>query len=75
VDIVCGPARQEKQVAGEWWRGWVQLRHFVRTFVDITMYPQYNYNMIIKKPELQRKKKWLAFLQVGTWMLLDTFRS
>jgi hypothetical protein len=27
----------------------VNLRYVVRTFVNVTMYPQYNNNMIIKK--------------------------
>jgi hypothetical protein len=33
---------------GERWRGWIQLGYIVRTFVNVTMYPQYNNNMIIK---------------------------
>jgi hypothetical protein len=32
----------------EWGRGWIQLWYIVRTFVNVTMYPRYN-NNIIKK--------------------------
>jgi hypothetical protein len=38
-------AREDK---GERWRGWIYLRYTVRTFVNVTMYPQYNNNMLIK---------------------------
>jgi hypothetical protein len=31
---------------GEWWRGWIQLRYIVSTFVNVTRYPQYNNNII-----------------------------
>jgi hypothetical protein len=27
---------------GEWWMKWVQLLYIVRTFTNVTMYPQYN---------------------------------
>jgi hypothetical protein len=25
---------------GEWWREWIQLWYILRTFVNVTMYPQ-----------------------------------
>jgi hypothetical protein len=28
----------------EWWKGWIQLWYIVRTFVNDTVYPQYNSN-------------------------------
>jgi hypothetical protein len=34
---------------GEWWRGWIQLLYIVRTFVNVTLYPQYNNNRKEKK--------------------------
>jgi hypothetical protein len=34
---------------GEWWRRWIQLWYTVRTFVNVTMFLQYDNNMIIKK--------------------------
>jgi hypothetical protein len=30
---------------GEWLKGWIQLWYIVRTFVKITIYPQYNNNL------------------------------
>jgi hypothetical protein len=29
---------------GEWWKGWIQLWYIIRTFVNVTMYSQYNNN-------------------------------
>jgi hypothetical protein len=31
----------------EWWRRWIQLWYIKRTWINVTMYPQYNKNMII----------------------------
>jgi hypothetical protein len=31
---------------GEWWSGWIKLIHGVSMFVNVTMYPQYNNNII-----------------------------
>jgi hypothetical protein len=33
---------------GEWWRGEFNYDNIVRTFVNVTKYPQYNNNMVIK---------------------------
>jgi hypothetical protein len=33
----------------EQWRGSIQLYYIVRTFVNVTMYPQYSNNIIILK--------------------------
>jgi hypothetical protein len=41
---------------GEWWRVWIQLWYIIRTFVNVTVYLQYN-NNIIKN----RKKKKVEF--------------
>jgi hypothetical protein len=42
---------------GEWWRGWIQLWHIVRTFVNVTMHSQYNHNK--KKKERNYLCLWL----------------
>jgi hypothetical protein len=38
---------------------WAMLRYIVSIFVNVTMYPQYNNNMVIKKilKRIQEKKK------------------
>jgi hypothetical protein len=41
---------------GEWWREWIQLWYTIRTFVNVTMYSQYNNNMIIKNKEIKLDK-------------------
>jgi hypothetical protein len=41
-------------IKGERWRGWIKLC----TLVNITMYPQYNNNMIIK---IKIKKEWRKY--------------
>jgi hypothetical protein len=28
------------EIKGQWWNGWIQLWYIVRTFVNVTMYPQ-----------------------------------
>jgi hypothetical protein len=45
--VITIPGMEGEGDKGEWWRGWIQLWYVVRTFVNITMYPQYNNNMII----------------------------
>jgi hypothetical protein len=42
---------------GEWWRGWIQLWYILRTFVNVTMYPQHNNNLIIKKRKMCLKSQ------------------
>jgi hypothetical protein len=48
----CEPLNYSKNGGGgdkvEWWRDWIQLWCIARTFVSVTIYPQYNNNMIIK---------------------------
>jgi hypothetical protein len=36
---------------GEWWMGWIQWLYIVGTFVNVTMYQQYNYRIIKKEKE------------------------
>jgi hypothetical protein len=38
-------------------RGWIQLWYIVRTFVNVTMYLQYNNNIIEKKKDFPLLKK------------------
>jgi hypothetical protein len=40
---VWGGGKVKKQDTGEW----IELWYIVRTFVNVTMTPEYNYNMII----------------------------
>jgi hypothetical protein len=40
------PAETVPGMGGEWWRGWIQLWYTVRTFVNVTVYPLYNNNII-----------------------------
>jgi hypothetical protein len=42
---------------GEWWQGWIYLRYIVSTFVNVTMYTQYN-NMIIKINKNTNRKRY-----------------
>jgi hypothetical protein len=49
----------------EWWRGWIQIWHIVRTFVNVTMYPQYN-NMTIKNIK-NTFKKGCVWLKKKVW--------
>jgi hypothetical protein len=40
----------------EWWREWIQLWYIVRTFINVSMYPQHN-NTIIKKLKINKTTK------------------
>jgi hypothetical protein len=42
VETISGMGEEGDK--GEWWKGWIQLWYIVKTFVNITMYPQYNNN-------------------------------
>jgi hypothetical protein len=48
-ETVSGMGERDK---GEWWRGWIQLWCIVRTFVNVTIYSQYN-----------NKKQWTCWLE------------
>jgi hypothetical protein len=47
------------------YREWIQLWYIVRSFVNATMYPQYNNNMIKKR---QNKKKIIIILKKSNAM-------
>jgi hypothetical protein len=56
---------------GEWWRGWIELWYSVRTFVSVTVCPQYN-NNIMKKEEkrvihLQKKQQMIMLNTFCKW--------
>jgi hypothetical protein len=61
-----GKVRPFETVSGvdkeEWWRGWIQIWFMVRTFVNVTLCPQYNHNMIIK---MSKKKTIIHFSDIG----------
>jgi hypothetical protein len=37
--VVTIPGMGKGENKREWWRGWVQPRYIMRTFVNVTMYP------------------------------------
>jgi hypothetical protein len=40
------PGMGGEEHKGDWWKGWIQLWYIIKTFVNVTMYPQYNNNTI-----------------------------
>jgi hypothetical protein len=39
---------------GEWWRGWIQLSYIIRTFINVTIYLQYNNKKINSRENLAK---------------------
>jgi hypothetical protein len=52
VETIPGMGGGEK---GEWWRGWIQLWYIERTFVNVTIHPQYNNNRNTNKIEIENR--------------------
>jgi hypothetical protein len=58
VETIPGMGGAEEGVKGEWWKRWIQLWYIVRTFVNVTIYPQYYNNIVIsKKRSIERKQE------------------
>jgi hypothetical protein len=63
------PRNGGEGVEGEW-RGWIQLWHIVRTFVNVTMYPQHN-NKRKKCTKKERRKTAIMEKWTETWMITE----
>jgi hypothetical protein len=50
--VVTIPKIEDEKWA--WWRRWIQLWYIVTTFVNVTMYPKYNNNIIKKEVNLKQ---------------------
>jgi hypothetical protein len=57
----------------EWWGGWIQIWYIVRTFVNVTMYSQYNNNNNNnKKDTVESISSRLNQAEETTWGIEDT---